>query len=60
MGTDVTGAASSGDALMSWINSLSPDQMRLELMKMGALPIPKRAEEAKPDDQAGPAVPASA
>lgn len=61
MGTDVTGAPSCGDGLMGWINGMSEQQARIELMKMGVLPIPKpAAKEAKADDQTGPAVPAEA
>lgn len=61
MGMDVTGAPSCGDGLMSWINGMSEQQARIELMKMGVLPIPKpAAKEAKVDDQTGSAVPAEA
>lgn len=60
MGTDVTGAPSCGDGLMSWINGMSEQQARIELMKMGVLPIPKPVEKAKADDQTGSAVPAKA
>lgn len=55
-----TGAPSCGDGLMSWINGMSEQQARIELMKMGVLPIPKPAEKAKADDQTGSAVPAKA
>ena len=56
-----TGAPSCGDGLMSWINHMTEDQARLELMKMGAIPVPKpAAKEAKADDQTGSAVPAKA
>lgn len=61
MGMDATGAPSCGDGLMSWINGMSEQQARIELMKMGVLPIPKpAAKEAKVDDQTGSAVPAEA